>query len=57
MRDLLMAMPPEERCIRGALRFDAARDMVLDSLDPELRGLELKRALYERIYGEPLPEP
>lgn len=57
MRDLLMAMPPEERFIRGALMFDAARDMVLASLDPELRGLELKRALYERIYGEPLPEP
>ena len=57
MRDLLMAMPPEERFIRGTLMFDAARDMVLASLDPELRGLELKRALYERIYGEPLPEP
>jgi len=31
--------------------------MVLASLDPELEGLELKRALYERIYGEPLPYP
>ena len=36
--------------------FDAVRAMVLASLDPELEGHELKRALYERIYGEPLPE-
>ena len=57
MHDLIMAMPADERFIRGALMFDAARAMVLASLDPELEGLELKRALYERIYGEPLPDP
>ena len=56
MRELMMAMPPDERFIRGALMFDAARAFVLASLDPELEGLELKRALYERIYGEPLPD-
>ena len=39
--DLIMAMPADERFVRGALMFDAARAMVLASLDPEL---ELKRA-------------
>ena len=52
----IRAMPPEERLIRATLSFDAARAMVLASLDPALEGIELKRALYERIYGEPLPE-
>jgi hypothetical protein len=56
MRELIMAMPPEERFIRGALMFDAARDIVLASLDPGLDGLALKRAIYQRMYGEPLPE-
>lgn len=57
VRERLMAMSPEERFVRGALMFDAARAIVLASLDPELEGLERKRALYERIYGEPLPVP
>ena len=56
VRERLMAMSPEERFVRGALMFDAARAIVLASLDPELEGMELKRALYERIYGEPFPE-
>lgn len=57
VNELLMAMSNEERFIRGALMFDAAREMVLASLDPELRGAELKQKLYERIYGEPCPLP
>ncbi len=36
-----MAMPADGRFVRGALMFDAARAMLLASLDPEL---ELKRA-------------
>lgn len=56
VRELIMAMSPEERFIRGALMFDAAREIVRASLDPELAGMDLKRALYERIYGEPLPD-
>lgn len=56
MHDLMMTMPAEERFIRGALMFDSARAFVLASLDPRLDGLDLKRALYERIYGEPFPD-
>ena len=56
VRELMMAMSPAERFIRGALMFDAAREVVLASLDPALEGMDLKRARYERIYGEPLPD-
>lgn len=52
---LLMQLTPEERFIRGALMFDAARKMILASLPKDLSPRELRRRLYERIYGEPLP--
>jgi hypothetical protein len=52
---LLMKLTPEERFIRGALMFDAAREMILASLPKDLSPAELRRRLYERIYGEPLP--
>ena len=52
-----MALSGEERFIMGALMFDAARDMILASLPKDLPPDELKRRLYERIYGEPYPLP
>lgn len=53
-REKLMELSNAERFIRGALMFDAAREMVLASL-PEGLGLdERKRRLFERIYGRPL---
>jgi hypothetical protein len=55
VRDGLMARSGEERFIMGALMFDAARDMILASLPKDLPPDELKRRLYERIYGEPRP--
>ena len=57
MRKKLMALSGEERFIRGALMFDAAREMVLASFGPEVRGMALKQKLYERLYGRPLPIP
>lgn len=54
-RALLMQLSNEERFIRGALMFDAARAMVLASLPKDLSPEELRRQLYQRIYGEPLP--
>jgi hypothetical protein len=50
-------MSGEERFIRGALMFDAAREMVLASFGSEVRGMALKQKLYERLYGRPLPVP
>jgi hypothetical protein len=57
MRQKLMGLSGEERFIRGTLMFDAAREMVVASLEPGLTGGELRRKLYQRIYGEPLETP
>ncbi len=54
-RSLLMGLSGEERFIRGALMFSAAREMILASLPRDLEPAELRGRLYERVYGEPLP--
>jgi hypothetical protein len=54
VRARLMQLSCEERFIRGALMFDAAREMVLASLPRGLSEVELKKTLYERIYGRAL---
>jgi hypothetical protein len=51
-----MALEPEERFIRGALMFDAAREMVLASLTDKYKAEDRHRHLYKRIYGKSLPE-
>jgi hypothetical protein len=56
VRDRLMALTGEERFRMGAEMFDAARRMVLASLPEGLSDLERRRQLYERVYGEPLPD-
>lgn len=50
-----MARSGAERFVMGARMFEAARAMVLASFPDNLSEDELKRRLYERIYGEPLP--
>ncbi len=55
VRDRLMALSGEERMMMGVRSFEAAREMVLASLPPDLPPLELKRQLFQRIYGYPLP--
>ena len=52
---MLMNLTGEERFIRGALMYDAARAMVLASFPPGLSKAETLKRLYERMYGEPLP--
>ncbi len=52
--EMIMARSGAERLIMGALMFDAAREIVLASLPKDLPEEELKRRLFERIYGEPL---
>jgi len=56
VRDRLMAFSGAERFCMGVEMFDAARRMVLASLPADLSARDRKRLLYERIYGEPLPE-
>ena len=52
---MLMQLSGEERLIRASRMFDAAREMILASFPKDLTPTELRRRLYERIYGEPLP--
>jgi hypothetical protein len=55
VRQKLMARSAEERFLMGTRMFDAARAMVLASFPAELSPEELKRRLYQRIYGQPAP--
>jgi hypothetical protein len=55
VRQKLMSRSAEERFIMGARSFDAARAMVLASLPTELSPDELKRQLFQRIYGLAAP--
>jgi len=50
-----MARSGEERFLMGVRMFDAAREMALASLPAGLSPDELKRQLFLRLYGQPLP--
>ncbi len=54
VREMIMARSGAERLMMGSSMFDAARRVVLASLPKNLPDAELKRRLFERIYGEPL---
>ncbi len=51
MHELLMQRSGAERFIMGALMFDAARELIIASLPPELSETDFKRRLFERVYG------
>jgi hypothetical protein len=53
---MIMARSNEERLLRGALSFDAAREIILASLPQDLPEADLKARLFERIYGVPLSD-
>jgi hypothetical protein len=55
VRQKLMARSGSERFVMGARMFEAARAVVLASLSPQLSSTELKRQLFERLYGRPAP--
>jgi hypothetical protein len=55
VRQKLMARSNEERFMMGIRSFEAMREIVLASLPKDLPPQELRRLLYQRIYGEPLP--
>lgn len=55
VRAKLMTRSGAERFIMGARMFEAARQMALASLPPNLPPEELKRQLFERIYGVTAP--
>jgi len=55
IRQRLMALSGEERFMMGVRSFEAAREMILASLPAGLSPEEVKRQLFQRIYGFPLP--
>jgi len=55
VRQKLMARSGAERFVMGARMFDAARAMVRASLPAGLPPDELKRLLFQRLYGRPAP--
>jgi len=55
VRQKLMARSAEERFLMGVRMFDAARAMALASLPAGLTAEELRRQLFQRLYGQPLP--
>jgi len=54
VHEMMMARSGAERLIMGSRMFDAARAIVIASLPKDLPEDELKRRLFERIYGQPL---
>jgi hypothetical protein len=55
VRQKLMARSGAERFVMGARMFDAAKAVALASLPKKLSPPELKRQLFERLYGQPAP--
>lgn len=54
--EMIMSRSGEERFMMGIRSFDAARTIVLASLPKDLPEDELKRKLFERIYGAPIED-
>lgn len=54
--DLWMKKTPQERARFASAMFAAARNTVIASLPKNLTEKEFKKQLYERTYGESLPE-
>jgi len=56
VRERLMARSGAERFEMGCRMFVAAREMVLASFPQDLTEAERRRRLFERFYGESLPD-
>ena len=54
--DLWMKRTPQERARFASAMFAAARDTIIASLPKDLSEREFKKQLFERTYGEPLPD-
>ncbi len=54
--ELMMRKTPNERIALACEMFMSARELFLASLPKDLSAKEIKKQLYLRTYGEPLPE-
>ena len=55
VRQKLMTRSGSERFVMGVQMFEAARAVVLASLPSPLAPEELRRQLFQRLYGKPAP--
>lgn len=55
VRQKLLARSGSERFVMGTRMFDAACAMIMASLPPGLSPDELKRQLFQRVYGIAAP--
>jgi hypothetical protein len=55
VRKKLMSRSGAERFVMGARMFEAARAVVLASFPAGIPPEDLKRRLFERLYGPPAP--
>ncbi len=55
VRQKLMARSGSERFVMGVQMFEAARAVVLASQPSPLAPEELRRQLFQRLYGKPAP--
>jgi hypothetical protein len=53
---ILMSRTEEERYLMCSDMFQTAREMIVSNMPPGLSEHDQKRYIYERTYGEPLPE-
>ena len=53
--ELWMKRTPQERARFASAMFAAARNVIIASLPKDLSERELKKQIYKRTYGEPLP--
>jgi hypothetical protein len=55
-RQMLMSRTEEERFLMCSDMFEGGREIILSTMPPGLSEQDQKRYIYERTYGEPLPE-
>ena len=55
-QEMIMSRSGEERFMMGIRSFEAARTILLASLPKDLPEHELKRKLFERLYGAPVED-
>ena len=55
-QELWMKRTPQERARFASAMFAAAREAIIASLPKDLSASDFKRQLYQRTYGESLPE-
>lgn len=56
MYERLMALSGEERIMMGFSMISSAKEMILSSLPKDLPEAERKKMLFERLYGEKMPD-